>query len=298
MPEWNIQRISKFPTQTNSFNSNGKYYVEAFDETWDLFKMHNKFAKIKVHRLLNFQGQTTRTFNEELSLHCLSVSYSLTIFDSNTNFSKAMIIPDEFVKNYGIRVGEYLDFTISSIGNPLDKTDEPVFPKSRINGIIAINPSSDRAIPTSRTTDILIEQSLKEEFFVKLIQDINDTYAYELYRATHILLRTLFENLIFKLLKKKFPNEPILYMGKRGSLDFSRLIDNFEAKKSEFVPFAKSFDVDFFSFLDEFREKANTSTHILEIYLDKDKIDKDKTKMNQYIKILDYVINEISLGNN
>ncbi len=299
MPEWYIQRIVKFPKYTNVSSASGRYYVEPFPETWDLFKMDDKSVKCKIARLLNFEGKIAMTFGEEAILDSKEVrySYSNSSYYEYAGKTNAMMIPDEFVKNYGIREGDYLDFTLLTVLDKYDQKIQEVFPRRMVNGTILIQPSGDRAIPQARTTDMLIEQSIKEEFFVKLIQEINDSYGYELYRSTHVLLRTLFENLVFKLLKKRFPNESNLYMGKRGALDFSRLIDNLKEKKHEFAPHAKSFDEDFFTFLDEFREKANTSTHILEIYLDRDKIDKDKNKMNQYIKILDYVINEIGHNN-
>lgn len=295
MPEWYIQRIQIFPRHNNTPSLTGKYYVEVFPQTWELFKMDGKLAKNKISRLLNLEGKAMITFGEDIVFECHDVGYSFSYKNIHDYYVNAMIIPDEFVKSYGIREGDYLDFTLQSVYDPSDKKTQEIFPKRLVTGTVLIQPSGDRIIPLSRMTDIFVEQSLKEEFFVKLIQEINDAYSYELYRSTHILLRTLFENLVFKLLKKKFPQDDSVYLTKKGyALEFSKLIDNLKEKRHEFTLYAKLLDDDFFSFLDEFREKANASTHILEVYLDKPKIDKDKNKINHYIKILDHITTEIN----
>lgn len=289
MPEWNIQRIEKFDSNKVS-PIHGMYHVRSHDETFGLFVLNNKKIRCSVARELNYDGRTIATIGEEAIFTGQQISYYEGTHSVNFN---TLVIPDSFSKTFGIRQGNFLDFTIISLvkGNEF----EEVFPKKRANGIIAINPSNERMIPSSRISDSLLEFSIKDEFFNNLIQEINDTYAYGLYRSTHVLLRTLFENLIIKLLKEKFRSDKKeLYLTKNNNyLDFSKLIDNFKANKHDFAPHAKSFDDEFFEFLDKFREKANASAHILEVYLDKDSFDKFKGKMNQYIKIIDYVTSEI-----
>lgn len=289
MPEWNIQRIEKFDSR-KVVPTHGMYHVRSHDETFGLFVLNNKKIHCSVARELNYDGRTIATIGEDAIFTGQQISYYEGTYHISFN---TLVIPDSLSKKFGIREGNYLDFTIISV---LKGTEfEEVFQKKRANGIIAINPSNERMIPSSRISDSLLEFSIKDEFFNNLIQEINDTYAYGLYRSTHVLLRTLFENLIIKLLKTKFHDDKKeLYSNKNGYyLDFSKLIDNFKNNKYEFVTYAKSFDDEFFNFLDKFREKANASAHILQVYLGKESLEKDKEKMNQYIKIIDAITSEI-----
>lgn len=208
----------------------------------------------------------------------------------------ALVFPSDFVKRIGLRSGYYIDLILIAHveTNTPHKIIEEIFPMRIVKGQIRI--SSDKGKETElRLTENLIEQSMNNEFYRSLVSEINTAYAYDLFRATHVLLRTLFENLIFKLLKTKFQSKSDMYLKKNGlPLDFSRLIENFKNNKEEFVPHGgKVFDEEFFSFLDKFREKANASTHILEAYLSKDQLNQDKNKMNHYIKVINAIIEDV-----
>jgi len=291
MPEWNIQRIEKFDSSKVT-PIHGMYYVRSHDETFDLFILNNKKIRCSVARELSYDGKVIATIGEETIFSGQQISYYEKTY--HTNF-KALVIPDSFSKKFGIREGNYLDFTITSVLKDNGEILEEVFPKKRANGMIAIKPSNERIIPTTRISDTLLEFSIKDEFFNNLIQEINDSYAYELYRATHVLLRTLFENLILRLLRTKFSNDRIdLWYDneKRKIKDFSLLIKNLKDVKHEFILHAKSFDEKFFTFLDTFREKSNANAHTLEVYLNKDSLDKEKEYMNYCIKLLNAVIED------
>ncbi|MGI0021653.1 MAG: hypothetical protein ACRD9Q_02215 [Nitrososphaeraceae archaeon] len=291
MPEWNIQRIEKFDSSRVT-SIEGMYYLHPHDETFDLFVLNDKKIRCSIARELNYDGKVLATIGEDAIFTGKVIDYYEKTYHTRFN---ALVIPDSFSKKFGIRQGNYLDFTIESIVKANNEIPEEVFPKKRANGMIAIKPSNERIIPTSRISDTLLEFSIKDEFFNNLIQAINDSYAYELYRATHVLLRTLFENLILRLLRTRFSNDQIdLWYDseKRKIKDFSLLIKNLKDVKHEFPLHAKSFDEKFFTFLDTFREKSNANAHTLEVYLNKESLDKEKEYMNYCIKLLNAVIDD------
>jgi len=296
MPEWYIATICR---STGKYD-HGRYFIIPHNETWDLFSLNYKKVRCKVRRILNEQGKLVVTISEEVVLECKTIktytsevpSLSATTWEVEI---KALLFPPEFVKKYGFRFRYYIDLIlIAVVSENSNQVDDEIFPKRIVKGNIALTTVSGIE-SRPRMMENLIEFSLKDEFYTNLIEEINTAYAYSLYRSTHILLRILFENLILQLLRIKFSNQKELYLSKNGKiLRFSDLVDNVKTHKADFIPYGgQAFDEVFFSFIDNFRESSNLSTHILEVYLDKDKIEKDQGKMNFYIKLLSRITDEI-----
>ena len=68
MSEWNIQRVSKFTDKYSTSYSDGKYYIIAHEETWDIFSLDRKKINCRIARILDAGGNTLFTINEELIL--------------------------------------------------------------------------------------------------------------------------------------------------------------------------------------------------------------------------------------
>jgi hypothetical protein len=80
-------------------------------------------------------------------------------------------------------------------------------------------------------------QSIPDDFYVKLIDEINILYANGRYISVCILVRKLLENLVIDILRKKFGTAQLelYYNPKKGMFNnFSTLLDNFDVKIDEF----------------------------------------------------------------
>lgn len=304
MPEWNVQRICRVVKKTNSYNSQlGVYFLISHDETWTTFDLRGKIIECKVNAILNPQGNLVSIIDQKLLLNCDEMKVfpsDITGYgDSNewSNQTNVFLISKEFVKEYGLRSGEYLDFVILGVRRTLaaDEDVEPVYPKRFMNGIIQIQPSGSEPISQQRISEPLIDHSLGE-FYDELIDEINLTHAYGLHRSTSILLRKLFETLLIELLRIKFGSQRIdLYYNekKHQFRGFYNLIKNLKSVQNEFNPITSGLDGNFFEFLEKFRETANSNVHNLESYFDKSLLENDKEKMNHIILVIKNAITKI-----
>jgi hypothetical protein len=80
-------------------------------------------------------------------------------------------------------------------------------------------------------------QSIPDDFYVKLIDEINILYANGRYISVCILVRKLLENLVIDILRKKFGTAQLelYYNPKKGMFNnFSTLLDNLDVKIDEF----------------------------------------------------------------
>ncbi len=105
-----------------------------------------------------------------------------------------------------------------------------------------------------------------DNFYQRLIKEINHTYQNETYTSTLILCRKLIENLLIDLLRKKFGSNTkedveIYYNTKDGRFhDFTYLVKNFEERKEEFLV-DKELVEEFVRLVKPFRKGANSKTH-------------------------------------
>lgn len=147
-----------------------------------------------------------------------------------------------------------------------------------------------------KTSLIQPPPNLPSEFFRELINEINIAYSYQLYTSAYVCLRKLFENLIIELLRREFGTTElsIYYWSEKGRFHhFSKLIENFESRVSDFRPHTSSFDQHFFDFLKNFREVADSNAHSIDIYTDSKDFEDKREKMNYTIALLCDVISGV-----
>ncbi len=159
-------------------------------------------------------------------------------------------------------------------------------------------PIAERKVKTEITNELITHEFL-DTFYKKLVNEINEAYDYELYVATWVLLRKLFENLLIELLRAQFKTSRLeLYYNKPEGRhhDFSLLIDNLEINSDTFKPYTKEFNNEFLTFLNTFKERANAAAHSIEAFITKDQIEQSKEKINHYCDLLASVIRKI-IGN-
>lgn len=126
---------------------------------------------------------------------------------------------------------------------------------------IAKNP-----VQSKQKTEKFISIVGLDNFYQRLIEEINNTYQNKTYTSTLILSRKLIENLLIDLLRKKFGSESkedveIYYNIKDGRFhDFAYLVKNFEERKDKFLV-DKELVEEFVRLVKPFRKGANSKTH-------------------------------------
>ena len=165
MPEWYIQRIERFKDEPRDLDDKHKFYFQPHPETWDTFRLEDgKRIKSRVNRIRNIVENSSRTINEEIIVTSKRTSFDSGKTDGTGSFARiifedknVIFFPDEFVKNYGIREGEYVDLVLLELFNKYNEQDgQEIYPKGMIKGIIQINPSSSES-SSSRIIENLVD---------------------------------------------------------------------------------------------------------------------------------------------
>ncbi|MCC6603633.1 MAG: hypothetical protein IT327_10505 [Anaerolineae bacterium] len=118
--------------------------------------------------------------------------------------------------------------------------------------------------------------NIPDDFYKKLIDEINQAYNFQLPISLSVLIRKLFENLIIDILRKKYGTEELeLYYDprRRRFQDFSVLLKNLEAKQPDFHHISTNLNQNFIIQLNWYRETGNSGAH---------SIDTDKVAMESY----------------
>lgn len=130
---------------------------------------------------------------------------------------------------------------------------------------------------------------IPDDFYDKLIDEINRAYAYQMPMALSILIRKLLENLVIDILRKKYGTSNLtLYYdpSRRRFNDFSILLQNLDARKSDFHYITSSLDKSFISDLNQYRETGNSGAHSIDANLTVEQFAADKSKINYLVQLL------------
>lgn len=119
-----------------------------------------------------------------------------------------IVLDNKLVRRIGIREGMYADILLTHV-NRFSGEVEEIFPKRLVPSIMEIKPKGISKYSTLGTSGTLIENFFDDNFFAKLVIEINRAYSFRLYTATLTLLRKLVENLIIELLRTKFGMQKI-----------------------------------------------------------------------------------------
>jgi len=135
-----------------------------------------------------------------------------------------------------------------------------------------------------------------DDFYIKLINEINILYYNNRYVPTCILLRKLFENLIIDILRKKYgaaDNGLYFNTSRKMFLGFSVLLDNLKNKIEDFNHIDPNFNEDIIKRIDFYRKRCNLSAHSISFEITKDTIDDKKDDINYLITLLIRIRNNI-----
>jgi hypothetical protein len=181
------------------------------------------------------------------------------------------------------------------------KLDE--VPKTQLDKLLKFFGSSDFDIldvfptlqvnATSKYIDVI---KYPDDFYKKLIDEINFQFVNNQPISLSILIRKLFESLICDIFRKKYGTNglDLYYDVRKGRLnDFSVLLKNLESKLADFQHLSKSLDKKFIKELNEHRERGNYGAHSIDFYMDLEYFTEHRDDINHKVqllmRILDYV---------
>jgi len=166
------------------------------------------------------------------------------------------------------------------------------------DGFLRIYPTL--GTPTIRTNSnqkcLISITSTPDDFYNKLINEINILYDNDRYIPVCLLLRKLFENLIIDILRKKYSSTQanLFYNTSKGMFQsFSVLLDNLKAKIDDFKPIDPNFNNEIIKRIDFYRERGNSSAHSISVEITLKDIDDKKAEINYLVKLLMRVLNNI-----
>jgi hypothetical protein len=142
---------------------------------------------------------------------------------------------------------------------------------------------------TAPYEDKLLEViDVPDDFYKKLIGEINHLYQFELPLALSVLIRKLFENLIIDILRKRYGTQDLsLYYdtSRRRFQDFSVLIKNLEVKKADFQYVTGSLDNKFINEVDLYRETGNAGAHSLDAEITIKQFQEKRSNLNYLVQL-------------
>ncbi len=162
-------------------------------------------------------------------------------------------------KEYGVRNGIKVD-------RFLDEDDLKDWSSIANKNVQARPPTKNKQKPSKPKKIIkFIEYDTQDRFILGHINEVNICYTYHAYTAAYILCRKIIENLLIKIIIKKYPQKNdnlALYFDKSNnrSLDFSKILKNLRTKISDFGS-EKSLLDRVLNRVEIFKDEANRKTH-------------------------------------
>lgn len=135
-----------------------------------------------------------------------------------------------------------------------------------------------------------------DNFYKKLIEEINFQYETKHSMSLSVLIRKLFENLIIDILRKKYGAQGVskYYDTSRGRFyDFSVLLKNMGSNISDFRPISSNLDQKFISELNKYRETGNSGAHSIDVNLTIEEFTANKKRINYSVSLLIRILDQI-----
>jgi len=260
MPERTIQKIQTYDESHGRFA--GRHYVEISYESWKSFDLNKIRTEVQCEINALLKNRKDAVFSGSEQGFCKPRKWE----DDKEKKHFDLVFTPRFVRKIGIRNDLYVDMILKRVyswdGNYIE-----IFPKRLVYGIMQIKPTTLSGAEFG-TSGNLIKHNFKEEFFSKLVIEINRAYGFQLYNSTLILLRKLIENLLIDLLRTKYGMKKIdkFYNKDKGRHhDFSKLLENLDKDLTIFRPYSSAFEKPMINFLNKLRENSNSSAHSIDV---------------------------------
>jgi len=128
-----------------------------------------------------------------------------------------------------------------------------------------------------------------DDFYQKIIDEVNRAYAYRMPIALSITIRKLLENLVIDILREKYGTAHLaLYYdtSRRRFHDFSVLLQNLDTNKGDFHYISSSLNSEFMAKLNRYRVTGNAGAHSIDSNLTIEQFTADKDSINYLVQLL------------
>ena len=130
---------------------------------------------------------------------------------------------------------------------------------------------------------------IPDDFYAKLINEINRVHGAGLPFSLSILIRKLLENLTIDILRKRYGRQQVsLYYNtsRRRFHDFSILLRNLDSRKADFHYVAPNLDSSIMRSINQYRESGNSAAHSIDVNLTVEQVSQDKDNINYLVQYL------------
>lgn len=151
-------------------------------------------------------------------------------------------------------------------------------------------------LKTTPNDEFLKAIAVPDDFYRKLINEINLLYENQLPMSLSILIRKLFENLIIDILRKKYGTAELslYYNTSRGRFhDFSVLLQNLDSRKTDFHYISPNLDKSFIQNINQYRETGNSGAHSIDVKINFDYFSQNKDVINHNFHFLVRILQNV-----
>jgi hypothetical protein len=144
-------------------------------------------------------------------------------------------------------------------------------------------------LPSLNVEKLLEVTDTPDDFYRKLIDEINHLYMHKLALSLSVLIRKLLENLLIDILRKRYgTSELSLYYdtSKRRFFDFSILLKNFENRQADFHHITTNLDSRIISEINFYRETGNAGAHSIEANVKVEYFSEKRNDLNYLVQYL------------
>jgi hypothetical protein len=208
--------------------------------------------------------------------------------DAISRFLQAVFDSDE-------QIGVLLVHTIIQHKSPNDEDLSPAA-RSELDGILSMlgDQNSDivsllRSLQPPVVDEFIQVTGLPDNFYRRLVDEINQLYANQLPFSLLVMVRKLFENLTIDILRKRYGTQQLeLYYdtSRRRFHDFSVLLRNLDLHQADFYHAAPDIDRFLIRDINRYRETGNSAAHSIDANLTIEQISADRENINYLVQYL------------
>ncbi len=151
---------------------------------------------------------------------------------------------------------------------------------------------------SSLTMEKLIEVTdIPDDFYRKLIDEINHLYQHGLSLSLSVLIRKLLENLLIDILRKRYgTSELALYYdtSKRRFFDFSIILKNFENRQADFQHITTNLNNKIIAEINSYRETGNSGAHSIDANVKIEFFKDKRNDLNYLVQFLFRLLKNVS----
>jgi hypothetical protein len=159
------------------------------------------------------------------------------------------------------------------------------------NGRTLVKEALDQGLMEDPRDDLFLNTTElnEEDYYERLVNDINKSYQNHIPDASLVLTRKLFEHLIYKILMGHFSGEDAsMYFDtdSRRSLGFEQLVSNFEDNITILRQYSRDLDKDVVETVEWARNQGNQGAHSIRVDVTEDELEDKSNEATRAAEIL------------